>query len=109
MVFLPPGEHEYKFMVNGKWHPDGGDNYLLQLDAPDVQHNRQPETTTSSRKQSQEDALAILDAAGLHESRPGVWSLNKTTSFAQREYERLKKDPDVRRALKTVRGSLSGQ
>ncbi len=56
-----------------------------------------------------EDARAILYVAGLHESSPGVWSLNKTTSFAQREYERLKKDSDVRRALKTVGGRLQGQ
>ena len=108
IVLLKPGEHKYKFMVDGKWHPDG-DDHRLDLSAPESEHNPQPETTGPSLEQKREDARAILDAAGLHESSPGVWSLNKTTSFAQREYERLKKDPDVRRALKTVGGRLPGQ
>ncbi len=108
IVLLKPGEHKYKFMVDGKWHPDG-DDHRLDLSAPESEHNPQPETTGPSLEQKREDARAILDAAGLHESSPGVWSLNKTTSFAQREYERLKKDPDVRRALKTVGGRLQGQ
>ena len=110
IVLLKPGEHEYKFIVDGKWQPDGQDNYLLKLDAPDVPHNPQPETTGFiTQTKVRKDALTMLDAAGLHESSPGVWSLNKTTSFSQREYERLKKAPDVRRALKTVGGRLQGQ
>ena len=108
IVSLKPGEHKYKFMVDGKWHPDG-DDHRLDLSAPESEHNPQPETTGPSLEQKRKNALTILDGAGLHESSPGVWSLNKTTSFAQREYERLKKDSDVRRALKTVGGRLQGQ
>ena len=110
IVSLKPDEYEYKFIVDGTWQPDGeNNNYRLELVARDVPNNRQPEVADLSREQSREDALTILDGAGLHESKPGVWSLNKTTSFAQRDYERLKKDPDVRRALKTVGGRLPGQ
>ena len=109
IVSLKPEDHEYKFIVDSKWQPDGQDNYLLKLDAPDVPHNRQPEDTTSSRKQSREDALVILDTAGLHESETGVWSLKKSTNFSQREYELIKKDRNVMRALKTAGGRLQGQ
>jgi len=107
-VSLKPQSYEYKFMVDGKWQPDG-ENHRLDLSTNEIQPNPVPETTGLSRSQSREDARVILDTAGLHESETGVWSLNKTTSFAQREYERLKKDSDVRRALKTVGGRLQGQ
>ena len=109
---LPDGHIEFKFMVDGKWYPDGG-NYKVLLRRFTPPPSSPPNKDTSPLSEidttlTRDEAKDVLKHAGLYEGKLGVWYLRPKGSpeFISRQYGRVLKRSGVTRSLKLLGARL---